>query len=86
VRRQEYEVEGTICANLEVEIPGTARPDEIVIVAAHYDSVANCPAANDNGSGVAAVLSLARRFSGSRQHRTLRFVAFVNEVTVHDPV
>lgn len=79
VERQEYEVEGTVCANLEVEFPGTIRPDEIVVVGAHYDSVSGSPAANDNGSGVAAVLALARRFSGSRHDRTLRLVAFVNE-------
>ena len=79
VQRQEYDVDGTICANLEVEIVGITRPDEIVIIGAHYDSVANCPAANDNGSGMAAVLSLARAFCDSRNDRTLRFVAFVNE-------
>jgi hypothetical protein len=79
VQRQEYEVDGTICANLEVEVRGTNRPDEIVIIGAHYDSVANCPAANDNGSGVAAVLSLARTFCNSQNDRTLRFLAFVNE-------
>jgi hypothetical protein len=79
VQRQEYDVDGTICANLEVEIVGLTRPDEIVIIGAHYDSVPNCPAANDNGSGMAAVLSLARAFCDSRNDRTLRFVAFVNE-------
>lgn len=79
VGRQEYDVDGTNCVNLEVEIPGTTRPDEIVIIGAHYDSVPNCPAANDNGSGVAALLALARRFVGSQNDRTLRFVAFVNE-------
>lgn len=79
VHRQEYDVDGTTCVNLEVELPGTTQPDEIVIVGAHYDSVANCPAANDNGSGIAAVLSLARKFADSRPDRTLRFVAFVNE-------
>ncbi len=79
VQRQEYEVDGTVCTNLEVEILGTSKPDEIVIVGAHYDSVADCPAANDNGSGVAALLSLARGCCNSRNDRTLRFVAFVNE-------
>lgn len=79
VQRQEYGVDGTICANLEVEISGTTRPDEIVIIGAHYDSVAHCPAANDNGSAVAALLSLARTCFGSQHDRTLRFVAFVNE-------
>jgi acetylornithine deacetylase/succinyl-diaminopimelate desuccinylase-like protein len=66
VHRQEYDVDDTTCANLEVEIPGATIPDEIVIIGAHYDSVANCPAANDNGSAVATLLSLARTFSGSQ--------------------
>lgn len=79
VGRQEYEVEGVGCVNLDVEIRGATVPDEIVIVGAHYDSVANCPAANDNGSGVAAVLNLARHFRSIPVDRTLRFVAFVNE-------
>jgi Zn-dependent M28 family amino/carboxypeptidase len=79
VKRQEYEVSATICCNLEVEIPGTSRPDEIVIIGAHYDSVPDSPAANDNASGVAAILSLARSFAASPGDRTLRFVAFVNE-------
>jgi Zn-dependent M28 family amino/carboxypeptidase len=65
--------------NIEVEVKGGARASEIVIVGAHYDSVAGAPGANDNGSGVAAVLELARQMRGSRPERTLRFVAFVNE-------
>ena len=79
VQRQEYDVDGQTCVNLEVEIEGNGKADEIVIIGAHYDSVSNCPAANDNGSGVAALLSLARTFSNSQNDRTLRFVAFVNE-------
>jgi Zn-dependent M28 family amino/carboxypeptidase len=79
VQRQEYAVDGTTYANLEVELPGTSKASDIVIIGAHYDSVPNCPAANDNGSGVAALLSLARTFAGSKSARTLRFVAFVNE-------
>jgi hypothetical protein len=79
VKRQEYEVSGTTCCNLEVEIPGTTMPDELVIVGAHYDSVQGSPGANDNASGVAAILSLAHSFAGAPGDRTLRFVAFVNE-------
>ena len=79
VNHQEYEVDGTTCVNLDVEIPGTKTPEEIVVIGAHYDSVAGCPAANDNGSGIAAVLSFARHFANSQNDRTLRFVAFVNE-------
>lgn len=65
--------------NLEVEVAGEARRDEIIVVGAHYDSVSGAPGANDNASGVAAVLELARLFRGAQPARTLRFVAFVNE-------
>src|SRR3954466_7943949 len=76
-RRESYQLRGRACHNLEVEIRGT-RPD-IVVVGAHYDSVLGSPGANDNGTGVAAVLALARRFAGKPTGQTLRFVAFVNE-------
>ena len=79
VERQEYEVDGVTCANLEVEVAGSARPEEILIVGAHYDTIPDCPGANDNTSGVAATLALAHRFAGRHHDRTLRFVAFVNE-------
>jgi hypothetical protein len=79
VKRQSYEVSGTRCCNLEAEIPGSSRPEEIDVVGAHYDSAKGTPGANDNGSGVAAMLALARRFAGRKSDRTLRFVAFVNE-------
>jgi Zn-dependent M28 family amino/carboxypeptidase len=65
--------------NIEVEVKGGARASEIVIVGAHYDSVLGAPGANDNGSGVAAVIELARLLAGSDPARTLRFVTFVNE-------
>lgn len=77
VRRDGYDVDGKLCENIEAEIPG--RSDEIVVVGAHYDSVLGSPGANDNGSGVAAMLALARRFAHQGGERTLRFVAFVNE-------
>ena len=78
-KRQEYRVAGSPSWNLEVEVPGTARAGEIVIVGAHYDSAPGTPGANDNASGVAAMLALARRYSGRAIGRTLRFVAFANE-------
>lgn len=79
VERQGYEVRGVTCHNLEAEVPGTDRADEVVVVGAHYDSVLGCPGANDNASGVAALLALAEQFAGRRGARTLRLVAFVNE-------
>ena len=65
--------------NIEVEVRGDTRASEIVVVGAHYDSVLGAPGANDNGSGVAAIIELARLFATEKPARTLRFVAFVNE-------
>jgi Peptidase family M28 len=65
--------------NLEVELRGIGRPEEIVILAAHYDTVKGSPGADDNATGIAALLELAHEFYGQRLSRTLRFVAFVNE-------
>ncbi|PYL62594.1 MAG: aminopeptidase [Verrucomicrobia bacterium] len=76
-RRDSYNMRGQACHNIEAEIPG-ARPD-ILLIGAHYDSVFGSPGANDNGTGVAATLALARRFAGKKPKHTLRFVAFVNE-------
>lgn len=79
IERQEYEALGHVCANIIVEKRGTTRPEEIVVIGAHYDSAEECPAANDNATGVAAVLALARSAAQLETARTLRFVAFVNE-------
>ena len=79
VAAQRFTVQDVPVRNIEVEVPGNSRASEIVVVGAHYDSVAGAPGANDNGSGVAAMLELARLFYKQRPARTLRFVAFVNE-------
>ncbi|HEX5078343.1 MAG TPA: M28 family peptidase, partial [Geminicoccaceae bacterium] len=79
VGAQEYEARGVRCANLEVSRTGATRPHEILLLGAHYDSVRACPGANDNGSGVAALLEIARRFAALAPALTVRFVAFVNE-------
>lgn len=75
--RDTYTLNDFACHNIVAEIAG-ASP-EIVLVGAHYDSVTGAPGANDNGSGVAAVLALCRRFAGKAMPKTLRFVTFVNE-------
>ncbi len=72
-----YEVEGVECANLEATLAGSGA--EVFVVGAHYDSVRGSPGANDNGSGVAALLEISRLLAGERPGTTLRFVAFVNE-------
>ena len=79
VNKQEYQINNQTFTNLEVEIKGVEKPDEIVIIGGHYDTAFTSPGANDNGSGVAAVLELARRFADKKPSRTLRFVEFTNE-------
>lgn len=76
---QEFVVNGRTVKNLATEYRGRSRPDEIVIIGAHYDSVIGSPGANDNASGIAAVLEIARLVLGTKLARTVRFVAFVNE-------
>jgi len=84
-RRDSYETGGQPCHNIEAEISGiqegaaVSSPPPIIIIGAHYDSVFGSPGANDNGTGVAAMLALARRFARAKPKQTLRFVAFVNE-------
>lgn len=79
VLRHVYPVEGVPCTNLEVIVPGRERPTEILLLGAHYDSVLSSPGADDNASGIAALLELSRRFAEAEPARTLRMVAFVNE-------
>ncbi len=67
--------------NIIAEIKGTEKPDEIIVIGSHYDSVPikGCRGANDNASGVAATLALAEYFFKHPVKRTLRFVGFANE-------
>lgn len=79
VRKLPFDVEGRTVENLEVEIQGGVQANEIVVFGAHYDSEVGTPGANDNASGVAALLALCRLAQGQKFARTLRFVFFVNE-------
>ncbi|MCX7047711.1 MAG: M28 family peptidase [Candidatus Sumerlaeota bacterium] len=77
--RQEYEVDGAKVRNIDAQSNGGAKADEIIVLGAHYDSVEDSPGANDNASGVAATLEIARFFRDHKPARTVRFVTFVNE-------
>lgn len=79
VARQTYVAQGVESSNLEVVIPGGSRASEIVLVGAHYDTVPGSPGADDNASGVAGVIEIARTLRGARLSRTVKLVAFVNE-------
>ncbi|MBK7831551.1 MAG: M20/M25/M40 family metallo-hydrolase [Gemmatimonadetes bacterium] len=62
---------------------GSTRPDEMYIVGAHMDGIGWGEAANDDGSGTALVMELARIFSmpGVTTERTIRFALWNNEET-----
>lgn len=79
VRRVSYRTGAQQHHNLEAVLEGTATKHQNVVIGAHYDSATSSPGANDNASGVAAMLALARRFAREPQQRTVRFVAFADE-------
>lgn len=79
VKRETYTLNGEQFLNLVAELPGNRMNDEIVVVGAHYDSVIGSPGANDNASGVAALLALLDRLADRPLARTVRFIAFTNE-------
>jgi Zn-dependent M28 family amino/carboxypeptidase len=79
VRAQEYPLGGNTQRNLEATLRGSDRPGEIILVGAHYDTALDAPGADDNASGVAAILELARVLQSANLSRTVRFVAFATE-------
>ena len=79
VRLLPFEMDDLEVCNIEAELKGNANNDEIVIVGAHYDTAMGTKGANDNASGVAALLELARAMRDKNTDRTIKFVFFVNE-------
>lgn len=77
-KSQYFRYDDRLFENIEFELPGSSDSDEIILLGAHYDSC-DCPGANDNGSGVAALLELARILKDKPLRKTVKFVAFTNE-------
>jgi hypothetical protein len=79
-RYQQWDHHGLSGVNVEATLRGTnTSSDESYIVCAHYDTVASCPGADDDGSGVALVLSAAKLMSSFGFTHTVKFVAFPGE-------
>lgn len=79
VERQPFTAKGVKCENLEATKTGSDKPDDIILICAHYDTAKDCPGANDNASGIAAMLEIARYFSHTNPGCSIRFVALTNE-------
>lgn len=77
VKRQPFPYQGNTYYNIIAESKGTdPAKEEILIIGAHYDTVAGTPGADDNASGIAGLLELARLAAEKPLPRTVRFVAF----------
>ncbi|MGY2492933.1 M28 family peptidase [Cupriavidus sp. CP313] len=82
VSRQEYETLGRKVRNLIVTVPSqTQSGKNVIIVGAHYDSAIGSPGANDNGTGVASILELAKRLkdAGATAQSDIVFALYTNE-------
>ena len=83
VGRQEFLADGKLVRNIDVAIEpaGRSADPDVIVVGAHYDSVSGSPGANDNASGAAAVIELARllRDLDTVGGKRIRLALFVNE-------
>ena len=78
VDHQGYTIRHQKAYNIIATHQGDAHASEVILVGAHYDTCFN-PGADDNASGVAGLLALAKMISSHNTNRTIQFVAFVNE-------
>jgi Zn-dependent M28 family amino/carboxypeptidase len=81
--RQIYLAGDQNVSNILAELPGGRRKDEIIVLGAHYDTVATTPGADDNASAVAVMLEVARLLRPLQFTRTIRFVGFACEEPPH---
>ena len=85
VRQQHYESFGEPTANLVAHFPGIDLSAPLVLLGAHYDTVMGTPGADDNASGIAVMLEVARQFKehtvndGSNDAPGVLFAAFSTE-------
>ncbi len=93
VRYQSFELDSVNISNVVASIPGTSPDGGVYLIGAHYDSenrevdtyeealTMPAPGADDDASGVAAVLEIARAISSSGivMNHTIKFVTFVAE-------
>jgi len=72
----EIESKKTISQNVIGELKGSTKPNEIILIGGHYDSVPGAPGASDNAGGTALIMELARIFKEKSTKRTMRFIAW----------
>jgi len=77
VTNQSYVAYKTPCQNVVALFPG--QDQQRVVIGAHYDAVLGTPGADDNASGIAGLLELARLLQGSKLKHTVELVAYCTE-------
>jgi Tol biopolymer transport system component len=66
-------------SNVLATLKGTTNPDTVYVLSAHYDSVPRGPGADDNTTGIAVLLEVARVMSKQPAPATIIFAAFTGE-------
>lgn len=72
-------------ANVTAMVKGTTKPDSVIVFTAHYDHLGGMgngtyfPGANDNASGVAMLLDLAKYYAANPPKYSVVFIAFAAE-------
>lgn len=83
IGRDRYQCGGREYRNLVATVPGAASSDPVLVVGAHYDTALGSPGADDNASGVAVLLELARVLRDDPAAASIRWVAFTLEESPH---
>ena len=65
--------------NVIADMPGSDDTGRTVVIGAHYDTVPDSPGANDNSSGIATIMTIAKRVAGISYPFAVRFVLFGSE-------
>jgi hypothetical protein len=76
---QDFSYQGKVFSNIIALLPGKTLPEEVVVIGAHYDTVAGTPGADDNASAVAALLEMCRLLKDHSPDRTLKLLFFALE-------
>ena len=84
IETHEFTVQGVTLENLILNLPGTSARKTPILIGAHYDTVPGSPGADDNATGVAALLELARLLTEIPAKYPVRLVAFDLEETSYD--
>ncbi|MBI4823378.1 MAG: M28 family peptidase [Nitrospirae bacterium] len=75
-KRQPFQYAGNTYWNIICEIRGLSEPDKTIVIGAHYDTVSGTPGADDNASGVAGIIELARLSLKNPLPMTIHLVSF----------